>query len=235
MEQVEHLPMESQEKLMKAFSSKCINRTGNSRVIPLDTRVIASSETDLSEAVENGSFREDLRRYLSAFDIPLPPLRERKEDIPVLIEQFIKIENSRARIPIKTIRKDVVRFLTQYSWPGNLRELENCVATMVFFASKETLTMEDIPLDILVKQVDSAKTGENVRLPLKSARHRFERQYIRRVLEKTRGNQTRAATLLGLHRNTLIWKLRELGLEDDCKRIVKKRRESRGRFNELEK
>ncbi len=225
LEQVDRLPLEVQERLVRVFIDKKMSRIGSQALMPLDTRVIASTDIDLAAAVEKGAFRKDLYQFLVSFPLALPPLRERREDVPDLIDYFLKIANQKARVPVKVIQKEAIQFLTQYAWPGNLRELENSVEMMVLFAGKETLTIEDIPLDILVKQIDLAKTKEEAKLSLKRVRRQFERQYIRKVLERTRGNQTRTAATLGLHRNTLIWKLKELNLEEDYKKIVKKRRE----------
>jgi DNA-binding NtrC family response regulator len=225
LDQVDRLPLEIQDKLVKAFSGKKIFRMGSQVPVALDIRVIASTDTDLPSAMEKGSFRKDLYQFLSAFFLSLPPLRERREDIPDFVDYFLKVANQKAKVPVKAIQKEATQFLTQYSWPGNLKELENSVEMMVLFAGKDTLTIEDIPLDILVKQIDLAKNKEEAKLSLKRVRRQFERQFIRKVLERTRGNQTRTAATLGLHRNTLIWKLKELNLEEDYKRIVKKRRE----------
>ncbi len=233
LDQVERLTLEAQEKLLRAFQENRIVRLGGTAPLPVDIRVIAFSEVDLSLAVERGQFRKDLYQYLNGMAIPIPPLRERKEDISEMIDYFLKSANQRSRIPVRSIHKDALQFLIQYVWPGNIHELENSVETMVLFAGKETLTLEDIPLDILVKQIDLAKTKDEAKLSLKRVRRQFERQYIRKVLEKTRGNQTRTAATLGLHRNTLIWKLKELGLEDDYKRIVKRRREHGVGFRDL--
>ena len=225
LDQVDRLPLDLQDKLYKCFHEKRVARVGSQVTVPLDVRVIAASDIDLGSAAEKGTFRRDLHHFLGSFTLSLPTLRDRKEDIPELLEYFIKVSNPKARVPVKTVQKDAVQFLTQYTWPGNLRELENSVEMMVLFAGKETLTLEDIPLDILVKQIDLAKTKEEAKLSLKRVRRQFERQYIRKVLERTRGNQTRTAATLGLHRNTLIWKLKELNLEEDYRRIVKDRRE----------
>ncbi len=225
LEQIERLPLEIQEKFLKTFLGKKMFRIGSHVPLASDVRVIASTDSDLSLAVEKGGFRKDLYQFLSVFSILLPALRERREDIPGLIDYFLKMTNQKAKIQVKSIQKEAVQFLTQYSWPGNLKELENSVEMMVLFAGKDILTIEDIPLDILVKQIDLAKTKEEAKLSLKRVRRQFERQFIRKILERTRGNQTRTAATLGLHRNTLIWKLKELNLEDDYKRIVKKRRE----------
>jgi DNA-binding NtrC family response regulator len=233
LEQVDRLPPEIQEKLMKVIMEKRMSRLESQVLLPVDFRVIASCDSDLATSVEKGLFRKDFFQFLTAFSLFLPPLRERREDIPELINYFLMVANQKIKISVKTIQKEAVQFLTQYSWPGNLREMENSIEMMVLFAGREILTIEDIPLDILVKQIDLAKTKEEAKLSLKRVRRQFERQYIRKVLERTRGNQTRTAATLGLHRNTLIWKLKELNLEDDYKRIVKKRREHGVGFRNL--
>lgn len=233
LEQVDRLPLETQDKLTRVFTEKKMLRLGSQVSVGLDIRVIASTDVELSSNLDKGNFRRDLHQFLNTFSIALPPLRARQEDIPDLIDYFLKIANQKAKVAVKTIQKDAIQFLTQYNWPGNLKELENSIEMMVLFAGKETLTLEDIPLDILVKQIDLAKTKEEAKLSLKRVRRQFERQYIRKVLERTRGNQTRTAATLGLHRNTLIWKLKELNLEDDYKRIVRKRREHGVGFRNL--
>lgn len=233
LDQVDRLPVEAQDKLLKVFSEKKFFRLGSQAPILLDFRVIASADSDIELNLNRGSFRRDLYQYLSAFSLALPPLRERREDIPELVDYFLKVTNQKTKTPVKAIQKEAIQFLGQYGWPGNLKELENSIEMMVLFAGKDTLTIEDIPLDILVKQIDLAKTKEEAKLSLKRVRRQFERQYIRKVLERTRGNQTRTAATLGLHRNTLIWKLKELNLEEDYKRIVKKRRERGVGFRNL--
>jgi DNA-binding NtrC family response regulator len=233
LDQADRLSSDLQEKLMKTFSEKKLSRLGSQVQTPLDVRVISSADTDLAQAVEKGTVHKDFYQFLNSFFISIPSLRERKDDIPELLDYFLKIANQKAKVPVKSIQKEAVQFLTQYTWPGNLRELENSVEMMTLFAGKEILTIEDIPLDILVKQIDLAKTKEEAKLSLKRVRRQFERQYIRKVLERTRGNQTRTAATLGLHRNTLIWKLKELNLEDDYKKIVKKRRERGVGFRNL--
>ena len=234
LNQVDRIPLETQDKLLKLLIQKKITRVGGQSSAPLDVRVIASTDADLHMLTGEGFFRRDFYQFLNVFPLPLCPLRARREDIPELIDYFLKLANQKARIPVKTIQKEAIHFLTHYSWPGNVKEMENSIEMMVLFAGKDTLTIEDIPLDILVKQIDLAKTKEEAKLSLKRVRRQFERQYIRKVLEKTRGNQTRTAATLGLHRNTLIWKLKELDLEDDYKRIVKKRRERGIGFRNLQ-
>ncbi|HEY5040203.1 MAG TPA: sigma 54-interacting transcriptional regulator, partial [bacterium] len=209
LDQVDRLPTEVQEKLLRVFSEKKMIPVGSQVLTPVDVRVIACFGPNIDPASEKSSFLKDLFDFLNASPLSVPSLRERREDIPELIEYFLKIANQKAKVPVKNIQKEAIQFLTQYAWPGNLKELENSVEMMAIFAGKDTLTLEDIPLDILVKQIDLAKTKEEAKLSLKRVRRQFERQYIRKVLERTRGNQTRTAATLGLHRNTLIWKLKE--------------------------
>ncbi len=233
LDQVDRLPVEIQDKLWKVFSDKKMYRLGSQVALPLDVHVIASTDSDLTVNLAKGVFRRDFYQFLRTSSIILPSLRERREDIPDLVDYFREVANQKTKIPVKTIQKEAIQFLTQYAWPGNLKELENTIEMMVLFAGKETLTIEDIPLDILVKQIDLARNKEEAKLSLKRVRRQFERQYIRKILERTRGNQTRTAATLGLHRNTLIWKLKELNLEEDYKRIVKKRRERGVGFRDL--
>jgi len=233
LDQVDRLPVELQDKLLKVLLDKRMSRIGSQVLVPLDVRVVASTDSDLTANLNRGSFRKELHQFLSAFILVLPPLRERREDIADLVDYFLRLSNQKTKSPVKNIQKEAIQFLTQYGWPGNLKEMENSIEMMVLFAGKETLTIEDIPLDILVKQIDLAKNKEEAKISLKRVRRQFERQYIRKILERTRGNQTRTAATLGLHRNTLIWKLKELNLEEDYRRIVKKRRERGVGFRNL--
>jgi DNA-binding NtrC family response regulator len=233
LHQVDRLPLETQDKLLKVFNERKMLRPGSHFSMGVNIRVIASANVKLLENLEKGTFRKDFYSFLSASSIHLPPLRERKEDIPELLSHYLKMANQKAKIQVRTIQKDAIQFLTQYYWPGNLKELENSVEMMALYACRDSLTLEDIPLDILVKQIDFSRTKAEAKLSLKRVRRQFERNYIRKVLERTRGNQTRTAASLGLHRNTLIWKLKELNLADDYKRIVKQRRDRGVGFRNL--
>jgi DNA-binding NtrC family response regulator len=225
LEQADRLPEEIQEKLLRVFHERKMTRLDQPITIPLDLRVIASMNVEGEFRNKEHTLLPEFLQFLSGFPLAVSPLRDRPEDIPELIEYFLKKVNQKAKLKVKSLSKEAIQFLTAYVWPGNLQELENSIEMMVLFASRDTLTLEDIPLDILVKQIDLAKTKEEAKLSLKRVRNQFERHYIRKVLERTRGNQTRTAATLGLHRNTLIWKLKELDMEEDYKKIVKKRRE----------
>ncbi len=224
LEQVERLPREVQARLLRLFKQE---GAGESPTL----RLLASATSPETRGAN--SWNEEWRQYLNRHSVTVPPLRERQKDIPHFLERIMKRICAASRVPVKGFTRDAERFLMNYAWPGNLKELENTIETMVFSTEKEMLGLEDLPLDILVKQMDQARTPGEARLTLKKARRHFERQYIRRVLEKTKGNQTRAAQTLGLHRNTLIWKLRELQMIEEYRLIVSKRRAKKSRKKSL--
>jgi two-component system response regulator PilR (NtrC family)/two-component system response regulator HydG len=225
LKQIDQLSLELQDKLTAILSKKTMFRLKSGIRLPLDVRVIASSDADLNAKVADGFFLKDFYLYLNSHTLIVPSLRERKEDIPLLMGLALKTANRKAKTLVKEMKKEVVQLLTDYPWPGNLQELENSIESMVLFAGKDTLTMEDVPLDVLIQQMNSTKTKKTDKLSFQHVRRQFERNYIRKVLEKTLGNQTLTAKTLGLHRNTLVGKLKKLSLEDDCRKIVRKRRE----------
>lgn len=233
LDQIDLMPTSIQDKFAEVLKDKRFSGSDNKIVQEVDVRVIASLEVELSNIPFVPPPGRELFQILNAFSIVIPPLRERKEDLKELIFYYLKKSSQRAALPVKTLQKDALKLLLEYPWPGNLRELEAVIEMMVLFAGKEILGLEDLPLDLLVKQMDLAPSREEAKISLKRVRNQFERRYIRKVLERTRGNQTRTAATLGLHRNTLIWKLRELDLEDDYKKIVKQRRDRGIGFKDL--
>ena len=216
LERADRMPLEVQGRLLSHVR-------GRGAAIP-DVRIIASADAD---PLRPARWEPDWRAYLAGSVLIIPPLRMRRKDIPALLERHLQRVCSISRTSLKGLTSEAVHFLSQYSWPGNVRELEGTVEIMALTAERATLGMEDLPLDILIKRIDQAKGREEARLSLKKARRHFERQYIRKVLERTRGNQTEAAETLGLHRNTLVWKLRELKMREDYRVILDKRRKER--------
>lgn len=212
LDQADRMPVDLQERLYRRLAAT----PGCSPV-----RILAACTADPANSTR---WNRDWESYLSFQVIDVPPLRERRVDIPALIEKQLKRVCSMSRIPVKGLTREAERFLVHYTWPGNLKELEDTIEIMCLTATHDVLGMEDLPLDILLKQMDGRPGREEARLSLKSARRHFERQYIRKVLEGTRGNQTQAAETLGLHRNTLVWKLRDLQMRDDYRDILAKRR-----------
>ncbi len=218
LDHADRMPVETQSRLFQAFSS-------SAGAAP-DVRILASCTPD---PLPHTRWNKPWEAFLSRRVIEIPPLRERSCDIPGLIERHLRRVGTISRTPIKGLTREALQFLMSYPWPGNVRELENTVEIMSLTAEHGTLGVEDLPMDVLIRQVDGERGREEARLSLKKARRRFERQYIRKVLEGTRGNQTRAAETLGLHRNTLLWKLRDLQMRDDYRDILEKKRGRAGK------
>ncbi|MEA5113780.1 MAG: sigma-54 dependent transcriptional regulator [Geobacteraceae bacterium] len=232
LDEIGDMPLDLQAKILRVLQEKEITRTGGNQSIVVDTRIVAATNQDLEEKVKEKSFREDLFYRLNVVPIRLFPLRERKEDIPLLIEYFLAKTCSEMQIPLKKCTRDAFDLLTRYAWPGNVRELENTIKRTVILASDNLLTAEDfsslrnagvssrsedLSLESLVDQklrsclgnLEKMETGDLYGMVLKQ----IERPLIRFVLEKTHGNQVKAADILGINRNTLRKKIQELGIE----------------------
>jgi len=213
LDEVGTLPLESQSKLLRVLQDRTVQRVGSDRIIPVDIRVISATNLDLEEACRKGNFRSDLYYRLNVIPIHIPPLRERREDIPPLMMYFLDKFNRETKRNIEGIDQEVVDLFVNYPWPGNVRELQNVIERMVVTASGRRITLKDIPSDIL--------KAEHIQLPrfnglkdLKSAIEEFEKFYIGKVLKETRGNRSKAAEILGVHRSTLSYKIRQFSLGD---------------------
>ncbi|HSB77162.1 MAG TPA: sigma-54 dependent transcriptional regulator, partial [Candidatus Methylomirabilis sp.] len=213
LDEVGSMRLDLQAKILRALQEREIERVGGTRTIKIDVRVIAATNRDLKKAVEEGSFREDLYYRLNVVPITLPPLRQRRDDIPLLVEHFIAKYNREFNRKVKGFSAGATAALFQYEWPGNVRELENVIERAVALAQSETIPLRELPLDISIFSRDTIQDVQRDGLSLREARNHFERQYILNILEKVQWNQTEAARVLGLHRNTLIWKLQRLGID----------------------
>ncbi len=212
LDEVGTLPLESQSKLLRVLQDRTIQKVGSDRVIPVDIRIISATNMDLGKACDNRSFRSDLYYRLNVIPIHMPSLRERKEDIPPLIGYFLDKFSCETRKNIESIDQKVIDLFVSYPWPGNIRELQNVIERMIVTASESTITLKDVPSDIISR--DQLQFPSFNGLPdLKSATDEFEKFYIRKILKKTRGNRNRAAEMLGVHRSTLSYKIKQLGLE----------------------
>jgi len=213
LDEVGSMRLDLQAKILRALQEREIERVGGTRTIKIDVRVIAATNRDLKKAVEEGTFREDLYYRLNVVPITLPPLRQRRDDIPLLVEHFIAKYNREFNRRVKGFSAGATAALYQYDWPGNVRELENVIERAVALAQSESISLRELPLDISILGRDMIEDIQKVGLSLRQARSHFEKQYILNILEKVQWNQTEAARLLGLHRNTLLWKLQRLGIE----------------------
>ena len=163
-------------------------------------------------AVRERTFREDLYYRLNVVPIHVPPLRERREDIPALVEHFVRKIARECNRDVRGVSAGALEVLTRYDWPGNVRELENVLHRAVVLARSPVIHLQDVPLDVAMPETGS-RLGEDTSPPLREAMEQFERQYILRVLEGTGWNVSRAARRLGVHRNTVLTKLSGWGIQ----------------------
>jgi DNA-binding NtrC family response regulator len=212
LDEVGTLPMALQVNLLRVLQERSFERVGGNRQIKVDIRVIAATNIDLDEAVRRGKFREDLYYRLKVVPIDLPPLREKKEDIALLVEHFIDKYSKLFNKTIKEISEEALSALEDYPWPGNVRELENIMERLVVLAKDGSeLTCEDLPVEFFrdYKDLDFTAGDKDFR----EAHRCFERRYIIGVLDRTNWNRREAANLMKIHRNTLLLKIKELGIK----------------------
>ena len=209
LDEVGSLRLDLQPKLLRVLQEREIERVGGSRAIGIDVRIIAATNADLRQAVAAGRFREDLFYRLHVVPIAVPPLRHRREDVAPLARHFMAKYARQFGKTVTDLSPGALGALERYHWPGNVRELENIVARSVALASEPTVQLDQIPLDVALAPAEA--TAED-QLNLREARHDVERLLILRALDRAGGNQTVAARLLGMHRNTLLVKLAQLGL-----------------------
>jgi DNA-binding NtrC family response regulator len=198
-----------QSKLLRALQERIIERLGSNTPVPVDIRLVTATSRDLERAVNEGSFREDLYYRLNVVMIPLPPLRDRRQDIPALVQYFLNRSGSRV-----SITAPALALLCDHHWPGNVRELENVVERTLVLARSGVITEDEIQLRTRPEPADSqwsdlAPLGEG----LKTNVAVLEKALIERALRQSQGNKTRAAEILGVHRRLLYEKIREYGLE----------------------
>ncbi len=205
-----------QVKLLRALESRTIERVGGSVPITCDVRLIAATNRDLEAMVKDGSFREDLYYRLNVVRLHLPPLRERREDIPVLANHFLTEAAADNARTVESISPEAMALLEKYPWPGNIRELKNCIERMVVFAENPVLTPADVPDEI--KADFPLARSENMALALPHTEDAagtlddMEKKRIIQILEECGGNRTRAAEKLGISRRTLLRRIKEYGL-----------------------
>ena len=206
LDEIGSLRLDLQAKLLRVLQEREIERVGGQRTVPVDVRVLAATNVNLKAAVRARTFREDLYYRLNVVPIHVPPLRERRDDIPHLVEHFVRKAARECNRDVRSVSAGALEVLARYDWPGNVRELENVIHRAVVLASGPVLHLPDVPLDVAMPEM-GARLTEDDGLPLREACDRFERQYVLRVLERVQWNVSRAARLLGVHRNTVLAKL----------------------------
>jgi two-component system nitrogen regulation response regulator GlnG len=230
LDEIGDMPLELQAKLLRVLQEKEITRTGGATSIPVDVRIVAATNQDLKEKVRNREFREDLYYRLNVVPICLPALRERREDIPQLVEFFIRRAHQELKVAARGCTEEAMNLLRRFDWPGNVRELENTIQRAALLSPDQLLTPADFPgltseggrenegsleaiiagkLQSSLAQMDVQELDNLYDMVL----HQMERPLINIVLDKTRGNQVRAAEILGINRNTLRKKIQTLGID----------------------
>ena len=210
-----------QAKLLRALEERRIERLGANESIPVDVRIVSATHRPLEQEITNGNFRADLFYRLRVVTVDIAPLRERREDIPLLVETFLRLAAERYELPQRALSQGALKRLVEYNWPGNVRELKNTIDRAVIMAEGDEVTPKDLPDEITAgmskgSMVEGESEIDGLRIPFtadfREDRREFERRYITRCLEHTQGNVTRAAEILDMHRQSLQHKLRQLGL-----------------------
>ena len=214
LDEIGNLTLATQVKLLRFLQEKRIERVGGTRSIGLDVRIITATNLDLEKAVKEGSFREDLYYRLNVITIPLPPLRERRDDIPLLVEHFLQKFKSESKRKVKFVPQETMDLLMRHDWPGNVRELENVVERAIVIGKAEAILIEDLPMRIQEQKVvfepELEISSENI--PFEQRVENFEKKLIVDALEKTNWIQTKAAEFLGASRSILKYKMKKYGI-----------------------
>jgi two-component system response regulator AtoC len=202
LDEIGTIKADVQAKLLRVLQEREIERVGGTRTIRIDVRIMAATNTDLRQAVKNQTFREDLFYRLNVMPIWVPPLRERRDDVPLLVDHFIRRYAHEFGKHVESVTPEALSVLREYWWPGNVRELQNIIERLVVLVENRSIAVNDLPLDLLLPDY-RAKAQESEALPLKKASDEFQRQIVLRVLERVHWNQSEAARVLGIHRNSL--------------------------------
>jgi DNA-binding NtrC family response regulator len=217
LDEIGDLRMDLQAKLLRAIQEGEIERVGGSKPIKTEFRLIAATNIDLEKAVKEGRFREDLYYRLNVIPIKMPPLRDRTEDIPPLVDFFLRRYNARFRKKVQGLTDSTIDVMKKYFWPGNIRELENLIERLVAMTDKELISEEDLPLEFHFAQLEP-KSGRAGNL-FEDATNTFERNFILRALEKSGWSVTSAAEYLGIPLSTLKYKMDKLEVRQIAKRL----------------
>ena len=213
LDEIGELPKFLQVKILRVLQDSDIRRVGDTKTHKVDVRIIAATVKDLAREVSKSAFREDLYYRLNVIPIHLPPLRERREDIPLLVQHFIRKCNEQLGRKVQGIAHEAIAALMDYSWMGNVRELENTIERAMVLSDNEHVHPEHLPDRILEGKRAGSSSFEEKGLSIKKAAREMERDLIRKALEKTRGNRTHAARLLEISHRALLYKIDDYGIQ----------------------
>jgi len=216
LDEIGELNLGTQAKFLRAIEQETFTRLGGTDEIKVDVRVIAASNRDLETMAKAGEFRPDLFYRLNVVSLYLPPLRERPEDIPLLLDHFLRLKAQEHSMAPKSLSPEVVDFFTSYYWPGNIREVENLIERLTILTPHETIMLRDLPAGM--RSTDQTATLKEDVLsgskPLSEAVDEFERDLIVKALQRTGFNQTKAASLLGTSRRILKYRIEKLKIHE---------------------
>ena len=215
LDEIGELSLGTQAKILRFLEEKEFNRVGGSRTIKVDVRLITATNKDLTQQIKKGEFREDLYYRINVVPIVIPPLRERREDIPLLIDHFIKKFNEENNKEVKGVSAETLEWMIQYDWPGNVRELENSIERMVALTPNETIQSHELPFSFLKpSETDGLKEAIlKGSVSLLEAEEAFEKELISDALKRANYVQSHAAGLLGISRRILKYKMDKLGIQ----------------------
>ncbi len=208
-DEISNLSLNIQAKLLRVIQEREFIKVGSEKRIKVDIRIIASTNQDLKQAIREGKFREDLYYRLSVVPLNLPSLKERREDIPLLVEYFLERFAKKSKKPIQGISSEAMELLLDYDWPGNVRELKHLIERIIILEDGPIIQADNIPWFIHKHHQDLPLSDEKI-----ATLNELEKQYIRLILKKTKGNRSQASELLGINRKTLLEKIKKYDLEN---------------------
>ena len=213
LDEIGELPSTLQVKLLRVLQEGEVRKIGDTKQIKLDVRIISATAKDLAQEVKNENFREDLFYRLNVIQIDLPSLRERREDIPLLVNHFINRYNEKHHLKVKNISSTALNLLLEHDWQGNIRELENAVERAVILSEGSRIEISALPSDIRKLKIGEEKEVDSDEYSIKKMHRIMEEQLIRKALNKTHGNRTQAAKLLDISHPALLSKMKEFGIK----------------------
>ena len=217
LDEIADMPLATQGRILRVLTDQSFTRVGGTRVVKVDVRVVSATARDLAQEIAEGRFREDLYYRLNVVPVVIPPLADRREDIPPLVERFIAHYAGERRVPVPEVAADAMVALQSYDWPGNVRQLRNVVERTIILAPGDRIGRIDLdllPAEVIGERGDLGGGGAIMGAPLREARETFEREYLRVQIRRFSGNISRTATFIGMERSALHRKLKLLGISE---------------------